>query len=98
MLATLAYFHQYIDGQRVYLQTYHRNLLWLSKVRQPSERIGRLVLRLSEYDALISHKAGQYMHIADCMSRNALDDTSVGRMDHTAPSGIWMPDNKESKR
>jgi len=33
MLATLEYFHQYIDGQRVFLQTDHRNLLWLSKVR-----------------------------------------------------------------
>ena len=83
MLAILEYFHHYIDGQHVYLQTYPRNMLWLRKVREPSGRIGRWVLQLSEYDYMISHKAGQYMHIANYMSRNALYDTSVGRMDHT---------------
>ena len=94
MLSTLEYSHHYIDGQRVDLQTDHRKLLWLSKVKEPSGRIGRWVLRLSEYDAVISYKAGKYMHIADCMSRNALEDEFAGRSDHTEPSGIRMEDDK----
>ena len=43
---------------------------------------------------MISYKAGQYMHVADCMSRNALEDEAVGRSDHTKPAGIWMEDDK----
>jgi hypothetical protein len=30
------------------------------------------------------------MHIADCMSRNPLEDSTEGRNDHAAPSGIWL--------
>ena len=33
------------------------------------------------------------MHIADCMSRNPLDDTTTGRKNYTAPSGIWLDDH-----
>jgi hypothetical protein len=35
------------------------------------------------------------MHIADCMSRNSLDDATIGRSDHTEPAGIWMAKNKK---
>ena len=44
---------------------------------------------------MISYKPGQYMHIADCMSRNSLDDATIRRSDHTEPAGIWMEKNKK---
>ena len=71
MISTLEYFRHYIDGSPVYLDTDHRNITWLGKVRGRSDRLGRWILRLSEFDALITWRKGKYMHIANCMSRNS---------------------------
>ena len=65
MITTLEAIHSYIDGQRVHLQTDHKNILWLSRVKQPSGRLGRWIMRLSEFDAVFSYKQEQYMHVAD---------------------------------
>ena len=59
-----------LDGQEVVLQTDHRNLTYLMNLTDPSGRMGRWVLRLSEHKFLIEYRKGQYMEIADCMSRN----------------------------
>ena len=84
MIATLEYFRHYIDGQPVYLDTDHQNITWLSRLRGRSDRLGRWVLRLSEFNAtIIKWRKGIHMHIADCMSRNsqpgAVDDDEVAK-------------------
>ena len=54
MIATLEYVRHYIDGQPVYLDTDHQNVTpWLSRLRGRSDRLGRWVLRLSEFNATI---------------------------------------------
>ena len=98
MLCTLEYFHQYIDGQRVNVQTDHRNILWLSQLKNPSGRLSRWVMRLQEYDAVLSYKAGKTLHIADCLSRNSVVESDLGRRSHTEPAGIWMEDIKREGR
>ena len=44
---------------------------------------------VSEFDAVFSYKQGLYMHVADYMSRNAIDFDD-GREHHDEPGGIWM--------
>ena len=73
MISTLEYFRPYIDGQVIHVDTDHRNLTWLSRLRGRSDRLGRWVLRLSEFQAKVSWRKGQYMHVADCMSRNSIN-------------------------
>ena len=70
VLATLEAHHHLIDGQEVVLQTDHRNLTYLMNLKEPSGRLGRWVLRLSEHKFKIEYRKGETMNISDCMSRN----------------------------
>ena len=87
MISTLEYFRHYIDGSPVYLDTDHRNITWLGKVRGRSDRLGRWILRLSEFNALITWRKGKYMHIADCMSRNS----QPGENEAHEPAAMCVP-------
>ena len=71
LISTLEYFRNYIDGQPVMVDTDHQNITWLSKLKGRTDRLGRWVLRLSEFQAKISWRKGKYMDIADCLSRNS---------------------------
>ena len=72
LIATLEYFRHYIEGQKIFLMTDHKNITWLSNVKGRSDRLGRWILRLSEFNAHVSYRKGKFMHIADCMSRNSV--------------------------
>ena len=63
-------FRHYIDGLEVYVDTDHQNITWLSRTKGRTDRLGRWILRLSEFRAKIAWRKGKYMDIADCMSRN----------------------------
>ena len=95
MIATLEYFRHYIDGQPVYLDTDHQNTTWLSRLRGRSDRLGRWVLRLSEFNATIKWRKGIHMHIADCMSRNSqpgeVDDDEVAKVRVCQLVKCWSP-------
>ena len=77
VLATLEAHHHLLDGQRVILQTDHRNLTYLMNLKEPSGRLGRWVMRLSEHNFAIEYRKGKYMEISDCMSRNPQEKTSA---------------------
>ena len=71
LICTLEYFRHYIDGQRLVLQTDHRNITWLSNLKGHTGRLGRWVLRLSEFPHTLEYRKGKFMHVADCLSRNS---------------------------
>ena len=75
IIATLEHFHPIIDGQHLRLQTDHKNLRYLMDMKNPTGRLGRWVMRLSEFNFELSYRKGKYMDIADCLSRNAQRDT-----------------------
>ena len=75
IIATLEHFHPIIDGQHLRLQTDHKNLRYLMDMKNPTGRLGRWVMRLSEFDFELSYRKGKFMDIADCLSRNAQRDT-----------------------
>ena len=93
LIATLEHFHHYIDGIKVYLQTDHRNITWLGSMKKLSGRLGRWVLRLSEYNAEIAYRKGRYMFVADCLSRNSrLEPPGEESTTERAPRGLDVPD------
>ena len=55
LIATLEHFHHFVDGQKLYLQTDHKNITWLGSMKNFSGRLGRWVLRLSEYSAEVAY-------------------------------------------
>jgi len=72
LIATLEHFHHFVEGQRLLLETDHKNITWLGSMKNFSGRLGRWVLRLSEYNAQISYRKGSYLFVADCLSRNSV--------------------------
>ena len=57
LISTLEYFRHYIDGQSVHLSTDHKNITWISNLKGQSGRLGRWVLRLSEFN--VGHRGLQ---------------------------------------
>ena len=80
LICTLEHFHVIIDGQTLSLQSDHKNLLWLMQQKDLGGRLGRWVLRLSQYPMTISYRKGKYMEVADCMSRNAQKEVLLEKL------------------
>lgn len=65
-------FHQYIYGkQHIQIYSDHKPLEIILKkpMHKASPRLQRLMIRLQAYDLDVTYVKGQYMYIADCLSR-----------------------------
>ena len=93
--ATLEHFHHFVDGQKLYLQTDHKNITWLGSMKNFSGRLGRWVLRLSEYNAEVAYRKGAYLYVADCLSRNSLKDECADETDD--PIAGRVPQGADSR-
>ena len=85
IICTLENYHHLIDGQHLILQTDHHNLRYLCNLKEPKGRLGRWVLRLSEFDFEIDYRAGKYNQVADALSRNPINNPS--------PPGSWAKED-----
>lgn len=65
----IRHFQEYLLGTRFVLETDHRALTCAMKTRDPTSRIGRWILRLTEYDFEAKHRPGSQMAHADALSR-----------------------------
>ena len=63
------HFRPYLLGRRFLLVTDHRALLWLVSTPKPPATLARWILRLSEFDFAIKHRAGTKHTNADALSR-----------------------------
>ena len=88
IISTLEHYRPIVDGQRLKLITDHKNLKWLLNQKNPSGRLGRWVLRLSEFDFELEYRQGSRMQIADCLSRNSQRDTQWRENDEEMPATI----------
>ena len=73
-------------NNRPRLITDHKNLKWLLDQKNRSGRLGRWVLRLSEFDFELEYRQGSRMQIADCLSRNSQRDTQWREDDEEMPA------------
>lgn len=62
-------FRCYVYGQNFTVYTDHKPLLGIHKMKDPSSRLLRLYLKLSEYSITLEHKPGKHNIIADGLSR-----------------------------
>jgi hypothetical protein len=63
-------FRSYLYGRRFTVYTDHRALKWLLNLQDPSSRLTRWAVKLSEYDYKVEHRPGTQMQHADALSRN----------------------------
>jgi hypothetical protein len=68
-------FRCYIYGRKFTVYTDHRALRWLLNLQDPSSRLTRWAMKLSEYDFTVEHRSGTQMRHADALSR------SIGRVE-----------------
>ena len=59
----------YIEGQKSVVRTDHDSLRWLLTLKDPSARLIRWRLRLSEFDFEIQYRAGRVHQVPDTLSR-----------------------------
>lgn len=65
----LKQFRPYVYGRKCVIVTDHKPLVWLMKLKNPSSRLMRWKLELSEYEFDIIHKPGILNSNADALSR-----------------------------
>ena len=63
-------FRCYLYGRKFTVHTDHRTLKWLLNLQDPSSRLTRWAVKLSEYDYIVEHRPGTKMRHADALSRN----------------------------
>lgn len=72
-------FRCYLYGRKFTVHTDHRALKWLMNLQDPSSRLTRWALKLSEYDFNVEHHPNTKMRHADALSRcvNVIDKELV---------------------
>jgi hypothetical protein len=72
-------FRCYLYGRNFTVYTDHRALKWLLNFQDPSSRLTRWPVKLSEYDYTVKHRPGTQMRHADALSRsvNAVENDLV---------------------
>ena len=72
-------FRCYLYGRNFTVYTDHRALKWLLDLQDPSSRLTRWAVKLSEYDYTVQHRPGTQMRHADALSRgiNAVEKDLV---------------------
>lgn len=69
-------FRYYLEGTHFTVHTDHSSLVWLNNMKNPSARIARWIVKLSQYSFNIVHRKGVANTVADALSRS-LEDVAV---------------------
>lgn len=73
VIKAVKHFRPYLYGRKFQLRTDHASLIWLTKLKQPSDQVARWLELLSEYDFTIHHRPGAKHQNADGMSRQVCE-------------------------
>ena len=74
----LQFFHTYLYGQTFVIQTDHRPLAWLHRMRNTNPRLTRWSLIIQPYMATMTQRCGKENGNADALSRGALEIEPTG--------------------
>jgi transposase InsO family protein len=73
-------FRPYVEGTRFTIITDHYSLLWLDRLKDPTGRLARWAVKLSQYNYEIKHRKGSLHVVPDFLSRietNLIDVSSI---------------------
>ncbi|KAM0735252.1 Retrovirus-related Pol polyprotein from transposon 17.6 [Formica fusca] len=74
----VTYFRHYLYGRKFTILTDHKPLVWLHSIKDPSSRLWKWRLKLSEYEYEIQYKTGKTNVVANALSRNPpVPDASI---------------------
>ena len=62
-------YRSYVEGTKFKVITDHHSLLWLKNLKNPTGRLARWALTLSQYDFTIEHRKGALNVVPDAFSR-----------------------------
>ena len=79
-------FRVYLLGRRFVIQTDHRSLEWLEKLKESNARLCRWSLSLQPYTFEVQHRAGVLNQNADALSRSS----ATGLLQEKE-EGMWAP-------
>jgi transposase InsO family protein len=71
------YFRPYLFGRKFKIITDHKPLQWVMSLKEPSSRLTRWRLRLSEYNFTVIYKPGKSNVNADALSRIEINNEDV---------------------
>ena len=83
LVETITHFREYLFGLHFTVYTDHSALIHYRKMKEPSSRMARMILKLSEYDFEIKHKPGKSNVVPDVLSRTeipAISETEIGNV------------------
>lgn len=70
VLFGVEHYRPYVEGTRFTVLTDHASLLWLTRLKDPVNRLARWCLRLSQFGFVIRHRKGSLNVPADFLSRS----------------------------
>lgn len=71
----IEHFREYVDGSEFTVITDHSALQWLHNLKNPSGKLARWIIRLSQYNFNIVHRKGKFNVVPDCLSRASYHET-----------------------
>lgn len=71
----------YLEDYHIVVLTDHLSLKWLDRIDNPSDRLARWALELSQWDFEIKYRRGTDNSLADTLSRQQLQTCPIGRSD-----------------
>ncbi|RVE49202.1 hypothetical protein evm_006094 [Chilo suppressalis] len=77
VIYALEQFRQYVEGQECTIVTDHASLLWFYKLKNPTGRLARWSMRLSQFNFKIEHRKGRDHILPDTLSRIKLDSIEI---------------------
>ena len=86
----------YLQGERFTIHTDHSALRWLMEIVDPSGRLMRWRLRLSEFDFEVKYKKGRLNTQADALSRLRTDGETTTEIDTDIPCFL-LTDSSDGK-
>lgn len=82
-------FRPFVDGIHFTVMTDHSSLLWLSNLKNPTGRLARWAMRLSQYDMEIVHRKGALNVIPDALSRAPIETCVITVKETDVEADPW---------
>jgi len=74
VVEALEHFKPIFEGHHVLIESDHRNLPFLRNCKGATGKLGRWCMRLETFGNELRYRAGKDQQVADCLSRNPIDE------------------------